>query len=102
MAGWDDVRRIALDLPGAVEEDGGRTRSWRVGGKAFAWERLLRRGERAALGDRAPEGPARRHRPRISSRSRRGARHHHASVIASSRSSTDARSTCASTIGWRP
>ncbi len=58
MAGWDDVRRIALDLPGAVEEDGGRTRSWRVGGKAFAWERLLRRGERAALGDRAPEGPA--------------------------------------------
>ncbi len=58
MAGWDDVRRIALDLPGAVEEDGGRTRSWRVGGKAFAWERLLRRGEREALGDRAPEGPA--------------------------------------------
>ena len=58
MASWDDVRRIALDLPGAVEEDGGRTRSWRVGGKAFAWERLLRSGERAALGDRAPEGPA--------------------------------------------
>ncbi len=58
MAGWDDVRRIALDLPGVVEEDSGRTRSWRVGGKALAWERVLRRGERELLGDRAPEGPA--------------------------------------------
>ncbi len=58
MAGWEDVRRIALALPGAVEEDNGRTRSWRVGGKAFAWERLLRRAEREALGDRAPAGAA--------------------------------------------
>ncbi|MGY1605827.1 MmcQ/YjbR family DNA-binding protein [Geodermatophilus sp. SYSU D00700] len=58
MASWDDVRRIALDLPGAVEDDRGRTRSWRVGARAFAWERLLRRGERELLGDRAPEGPA--------------------------------------------
>ncbi|MGY1664534.1 MULTISPECIES: MmcQ/YjbR family DNA-binding protein [unclassified Geodermatophilus] len=58
MASWDDVRRIALDLPGAVEDDSGRTRSWRVGARAFAWERLLRRGERELLGDRAPEGPA--------------------------------------------
>ncbi|RFU19394.1 MmcQ/YjbR family DNA-binding protein [Geodermatophilus marinus] len=58
MASWDDVRGIALGLPGAVEEDNGRTRSWRVGARAFAWERLLRRGERERLGDRAPEGPA--------------------------------------------
>ncbi len=58
MAGWDDVRRIALGLPGAVEEDNGRTRSWRVGARAFAWERLLRRGEREVLGDGAPPGPA--------------------------------------------
>ncbi len=58
MASWDDVRAIALDLPGTVEEDNGRTRSWRVGARAFAWERLLRRGERALLGDRAPQGPA--------------------------------------------
>ncbi len=58
MASWDDVRRIALDLPGVVEEDNGRTRSWRVGAKAFAWERLLRRGERELLGSRAPQGPA--------------------------------------------
>jgi hypothetical protein len=58
VAGWDDVRRIALDLPGVVESDSGRTVSWRVGSKAFAWERVLRRGERALLGDRAPAGPA--------------------------------------------
>ncbi|WNV73890.1 MmcQ/YjbR family DNA-binding protein [Geodermatophilus sp. DSM 44513] len=58
MASWDDVRSIALGLPGAVEDDNGRTRSWRVGGRAFAWERVLRRGERELLGDRAPPGPA--------------------------------------------
>ena len=58
MASWEDVRAIALGLPGAVEEDNGRTRSWRVGARAFAWERVLRRGERELLGDRAPAGPA--------------------------------------------
>lgn len=59
MAGWEDVRRIALDLPGAVEDGGGaRTTAWRVGGKPFAWERRLRRGERERLGDLAPPGPA--------------------------------------------
>ena len=58
MATWDDVRRIALGLPGVVEEDNGRTLSWRVGAKAFAWERVLRRGEREQLGGRAPAGPA--------------------------------------------
>ncbi len=58
MAGWDDVRRIALELPDTVEEDNGRTRSWRVGARAFAWERVLRRAERELLGDRAPAGPA--------------------------------------------
>jgi hypothetical protein len=58
MATWDDVRSIALDLPGAIEDASGRTTAWRVGSKAFAWERVLRRGEREALGARAPEGPA--------------------------------------------
>ncbi|TKJ28717.1 MmcQ/YjbR family DNA-binding protein [Blastococcus sp. CCUG 61487] len=58
MAGWDDVRRIALDLPGVVEEDNGRTLSWRVGSTAFAWQRVLRRAERELLGGTAPEGPA--------------------------------------------
>jgi hypothetical protein len=58
MASWDDVRRIALDLPEAVEDASGTTTAWRVGGKAFAWERVLRRGERAQLGAAAPNGPA--------------------------------------------
>jgi len=57
VATWDDVRGIALDLPGATEDDSGSTRAWRVGSKAFAWERILRRGERAALAD-PPDGPA--------------------------------------------
>ncbi len=52
------MRRIALGLPGAIEDDSGRTRAWRVGSKAFAWERVLRRGERELLGERAPAGPA--------------------------------------------
>ena len=57
MATWEDVRRIALDLPGATEDDTAGTRAWRVGSKAFAWERVLRRGERESLTD-PPEGPA--------------------------------------------
>ena len=52
------MRSIALDLPGAVEDRSGSTIAWRVGSKAFAWERVLRKGEREMLGDRAPAGPA--------------------------------------------
>jgi hypothetical protein len=58
MASWDDVGRLARDLPEVVEDTSGRTTAWRVGSKAFAWERLLRRGEREQLGDAAPAGPA--------------------------------------------
>ncbi len=58
MATWDDVRQLARALPEAVEDTSGRTTAWRVGGKAFAWERLLRRGERELLGAAAPDGPA--------------------------------------------
>ncbi|MCW2778484.1 MAG: hypothetical protein JWN17_2209 [Frankiales bacterium] len=58
MATWDDVRRVARDLPGTVEQVDDRSTSWRVGPKAYAWERHLRRGEREALGEDAPDGPA--------------------------------------------
>lgn len=57
MPGFDDVRRLALALPGAEE---GTTRgdlAWKVGGKLFVWERPLRGTDRAALGDAAPDGP---------------------------------------------
>lgn len=58
MATWQDVRTIALDLPGAVEDASGSTTAWRIGTKAFAWERPLRPSELGPLGDRAPAGPA--------------------------------------------
>ena len=57
MATWDDVRRIALALPGASEEEKRGNRHWLVGGKLFVWERPLRKSDLEALGDAAPEGP---------------------------------------------
>jgi hypothetical protein len=57
MAGWDEVREIALALPEAEERPLHGHLSWRVRGKLFVWERPLREKERAALGDAAPEGP---------------------------------------------
>ena len=57
MASWDDVRRIALDLPETDEGTTHGNRSWRVKEKGFVWERPLRRGDLEALGDAAPDGP---------------------------------------------
>lgn len=54
VASWDDVRRIALALPETTEDP---PHDWRVKGKMLVWERPLRRGDREALGDRAPGGP---------------------------------------------
>jgi hypothetical protein len=58
MATWDDVRRITMALPETLErasQDG--VLQWRVRDKLFAWERPLRRSDREALGDAAPDGP---------------------------------------------
>ena len=57
MATWDDVRRMALALPETSETQSRGQASWCVGGKAFVWERPLRRGDLEALGDAAPTGP---------------------------------------------
>ena len=57
MANWDDVRRLALSLPDATEQDLHGGASWRVGGRLFVWERPLRKSDLEALGDRAPSGP---------------------------------------------
>lgn len=57
MASWEDVRRIALDLPETDEGSSHGNRSWRVKEKGFVWERPLRRGDLEALGDAAPDGP---------------------------------------------
>jgi hypothetical protein len=58
VASWDDVRRLALALPGTSETpspDG--LSAWRVKDKLFVWERPLRRADYDALGDAAPDGP---------------------------------------------
>lgn len=58
MATWDDVRRIAFGLPETTEQaTHGAVPGWRVKNKAYAWERPLRRSDREALGDAAPDGP---------------------------------------------
>src|SRR3954470_18219232 len=57
MASWDDVRRLALALPGAEERESRDMTQWRVADKLFVWERPLRRSDLEALGDSAPDGP---------------------------------------------
>ncbi len=57
MAGWDDVRRIALALPEAGERSSRGLASWSVRDKGFVWERPLRPADFRALGDEAPTGP---------------------------------------------
>ena len=58
MATWDDVRRIALALPETTERGSHDDLSaWRVRDKMFVWDRPLRKGDLAALGDAAPDGP---------------------------------------------
>lgn len=57
MAGWDDVRKIALALPEAREDMRRGLMFWLVRDKLFVWERPLRQSDLRALGDAAPEGP---------------------------------------------
>jgi hypothetical protein len=57
MATWDDVQRLALALPETSERMSRDLRQWRVKDKHFVWERPLRRADREALGDSAPDGP---------------------------------------------
>lgn len=56
MATWNDVRRIALSLPGTSEERSREHSAWIVNKKFFAWERPLRKSDIAALGKSAPSG----------------------------------------------
>jgi len=53
MATWDDIRTAVAGLPETQEPC---ERSWRIRSKTVAWERPLRKADREALGDRAPEG----------------------------------------------
>jgi hypothetical protein len=57
MATWEDVRRIALELPETSERVSRELSQWRVKDKLFVWERPLRRKEVEVLGASAPDGP---------------------------------------------
>lgn len=56
MATWDDVRRLALALPGTSEEVSRGNAAWVVGKRFFVWERPLLKTDLKALGDAAPDG----------------------------------------------
>jgi hypothetical protein len=57
VAHWNDVRQIALALPETSERESRGNVEWRVKDKLFVWQRPLRKAEREALGDQAPDGP---------------------------------------------
>jgi hypothetical protein len=57
MATWDDVRRLALDLPETSERSSRDKAQWLVKDKLFVWERPLRQSDHKALGESAPDGP---------------------------------------------
>ena len=57
VAGWSEVREIALALPETSEQASRGLRSWRVRDKGFVWERPLRDADLRALGASAPDGP---------------------------------------------
>jgi hypothetical protein len=57
MATWEDVRRIALELPETAEVISRGNAQWRVRDKNFVWERPLRESDLRALGKDAPGGP---------------------------------------------
>jgi hypothetical protein len=57
MASWEQVKEIALALPGASERSTRGHLQWRVGERLFVWERPLRPKEAQELGSAAPDGP---------------------------------------------
>ncbi len=57
MADWQDVRRLALALPGTSERVSRDRAQWRVADTLFVWERPLARTDLAALGLSEQPGP---------------------------------------------
>jgi hypothetical protein len=58
VASFDDVARLALALPDAVEGERHGHRTWSVAGKAFAWERPFSKADIRRFGDATPpDGP---------------------------------------------
>ncbi len=57
MAGWEDVRRLALSLPETSERISRERSQWVIRDRLFVWERPLRAKEVQELGPLAPQGP---------------------------------------------
>ncbi|WP_395245426.1 MmcQ/YjbR family DNA-binding protein [Agromyces sp. MMS24-K17] len=57
MADWEDVRRLALSMPDAVEQESRGAPAWRVRGKVFVLDRPLRQTDLAHLGLTEQPGP---------------------------------------------
>jgi len=57
-ATYDDVARMALELPEAVEGERHGSRTWLVADKVFAWQRGLSKADIKRFGDETPpSGP---------------------------------------------
>lgn len=54
MASLDDVERLVAELPETVETTRHGTRTWAVGGKAYAWERPFSKADLKRFGDETP------------------------------------------------
>ena len=57
-ATYDDVARMALELPDAVEGERHGSRTWLVADKVFAWQRGFSKADIKRFGDETPpDGP---------------------------------------------
>jgi hypothetical protein len=58
MMTFDDVARLALELPEVTEGERHRGRTWSVNGKVFAWERPFSKADVKRFGEvTPPDGP---------------------------------------------